>query len=222
MPTILLVRHAQASFGAEDYDVLSERGSLQVAALAESLSRRGVVPTRVVCGSLRRQRDTALPWSAGAGVTVDERWNEYDDDDVLSHHSSSVARLGGGAKTELSSREFQGVLDEALSSWMEAGVSGPAREPWPAFLARVDAAVDAVAGELTRGETAMVFSSSGVIAAVAASLLGAPEHTYVALNRVSVNTAITKIVVGSRGRTLVSYNEHGHLEEAGGDLLTYR
>jgi broad specificity phosphatase PhoE len=222
VPTILLIRHAQASFGADDYDVLSERGERQVDALARSLVRRGVEPARVVSGSLHRQRDTARPWASGDALSVDERWNEYDDDDVLSHHSSSVARLGGGAKTELSSREFQGVLDDALVGWMAAGAGGSAREPWPAFLARIDAALDAVAGALGRGETAMVFSSSGVIAAVAASLLGPPEQTYLALNRVSVNTAITKIVVGGRGRTLVSYNEHGHLEEAGGDLLTYR
>jgi hypothetical protein len=40
---------------------------------------------------------------------------------------------------------------------------------------------------------------------------------------VSVNTAITKIVVGREGRTLVSYNEHSHLEWAGGGtLVTYR
>jgi hypothetical protein len=34
-----------------------------------------------------------------------------------------------------------------------------------------------------------------------------------------VNTSLTKVVVGSRGPTLVSFNEHVHLEGAG---LTYR
>src|SRR3712207_8566541 len=29
MPSILLVRHAQASFGGEDYDVLSDHGAVQ-------------------------------------------------------------------------------------------------------------------------------------------------------------------------------------------------
>ena len=105
---------------------------------------------------------------------------------------------------------------------MAAGAGGGAAEPWPAFLARIHGALDDVAQGLGSGETAVVFSSSGVIAAVAASLLGPPEQVYVALNRVSINTAVTKVIVGGRGRTLVSYNEHGHLEDADGDLLTYR
>jgi len=36
-----------------------------------------------------------------------------------------------------------------------------------------------------------------------------------------VNTSVTKVVVGDRGATLVSFNEHGHLETHP-DLLTYR
>ena len=62
-----------------------------------------------------------------------------------------------------------------------------------------------------------------MIAALAASLLGLPDRAFVPLNRVSVNTSITKVIVGSRGKTLVSYNDHSHLEDAGnGDLVTYR
>ena len=61
-----------------------------------------------------------------------------------------------------------------------------------------------------------------MIAALAASLIGAPERTFIPLNRVSVNASITKVIVGSRGKTLVSYNDHSHLEGAGDDLVTYR
>ena len=49
------------------------------------------------------------------------------------------------------------------------------------------------------------------------------DRAFVPLNRVSVNTSITKVIVGSRGKTLVSYNDHSHLEDAGvDDLVTYR
>ena len=68
MPIVLLIRHAQASFGTADYDVLSERGHAQVEALHRALTRRGIVADRVVTGSLRRQRDTGRPWSQGAGA----------------------------------------------------------------------------------------------------------------------------------------------------------
>ena len=42
MPTLLLVRHAQGSFGDADYDVLSKCGHEQATALADDLEARGV------------------------------------------------------------------------------------------------------------------------------------------------------------------------------------
>ncbi len=227
MPIVLLIRHAQASFGAADYDVLSERGHAQVDALQRALARRGVVADRVVTGSLRRQRDTGRPWTdaAGATATTDARWNEYDDGDVLSHHSSIEARLARAATDTgpaISSRDFQVVLDEGLQKWVDAGPTSPALQSWPEFLAEITSALDDLGAGLRSGETGLAFSSSGVIAALAASLIGLPERAFVPLNRVSVNTSITKIIVGSRGKTLVSYNDHSHLEDAGGDLVTYR
>lgn len=94
MPTVLLIRHAQASFGAADYDVLSATGDRQAEILAAALRRRGYEPSRVVTGSMRRQVDTAAAL-AGPAPEVDERWNEYDPNDVLIHHSDTAARLDG-------------------------------------------------------------------------------------------------------------------------------
>jgi broad specificity phosphatase PhoE len=227
MPTVLLIRHAQASFGTADYDVLSDRGYTQVVALQRALARRGIVADRVVSGSLRRQRDTGRPCADDAGTlaTIDERWNEFDDDDVLSHHSTTSARLvrrPTDVAPAVSSRDFQAVADHALRAWVDAGSASGCTQTWPAFLGRVNRALDDLCALLRSGQTALAFSSSGVIAALAASLIGDPEQTFVKLNQVSVNTAITKVIVGSRGRTLVSYNDHSHLEEAGDDLVTYR
>jgi hypothetical protein len=39
------------------------------------------------------------------------------------------------------------------------------------------------------------------------------------LNPVMINTSVTKVVVGSTGTTLVSVNDHSHLEP---DRVTYR
>ena len=69
----------------------------------------------------------------------------------------------------------------------------------------------------------VVCTSGGVIAAIAVELLGLPEEAFVALNRVAINGAVSKVVQGRGGRTLVSYNEHAHLDLAGDpELLTYR
>lgn len=68
----------------------------------------------------------------------------------------------------------------------------------------------------------VVVSSAGTIAAAAAPLLGVSPQGWPALQRVMVNTSVTKVVRGQRGITLVSLNEHGHLEGAPGVKITYR
>jgi broad specificity phosphatase PhoE len=225
VPIVYLIRHAQASFGTADYDVLSAVGLEQVDALHVALLRRGLVPSRIVSGSLRRQRDTALACGNAAAVEIDTGFDEYDSDAVMSHHSPTNARVErrpGDDGPALSSREFQVVADDALKRWVDAGAAGGARQTWPAFLDGVRQALDRAASDLGSGGTAAVFTSSGVIAALTATLIGAPDSSFVPLNRVSVNTSVTKVILGSRGMTLVSFNEHSHLDETGGRLVTYR
>ncbi|QEC48084.1 histidine phosphatase family protein [Baekduia soli] len=227
MPSVLLVRHGQASYGGEDYDVLSEIGHRQAAVLAGELQRRGVDIHRLVSGGLNRQRDTAAAFAATTGleVEVDPGWDEYDSQDVLTHHSTSDARLDrkpGEPTTSISSRDFQDLLDGVLTDWITAGDASPAAEPWTAFDARVRAAMDRVIDSLGSGQTALVVSSGGTIGGICAALLGMPPTDLVTFNRVAVNTGITRLVSGRSGVTLVTFNEHGHLDGMGPELRTYR
>ena len=227
MPSILLVRHAQASFGGENYDVLSDHGAVQVRALAEDLARRGIAIDQVVSGSLERQKDTARPLAdaAGVDVLVDDRWNEYVTTDILGHHSDvqvSEERAARDDAPPVSSRDFQAILERALHAWIDAGADGPAGEPWTAFAQRVEDALRDLADGLGSGETALVSTSGGPLAAACVALLGLPAPAFVAFNRVTVNTGITKVVHGRGGTSLVSFNEHAHLERAGDSLVTYR
>jgi broad specificity phosphatase PhoE len=212
LPTVLLVRHGQASYGGPDYDVLSPRGRAQAERLAADLARRGFAAERVLSGRLARQRDTAAVFGA---FMVDARWDEYDADDILAHHSGSAARLERPGGVALTPREFQDVLEAALLAWVAAGDASPCAETWPAFAARVAAALAAAAERPT-----LVCTSGGAIAAACVGLLGLAPEVFVALNRVTVNTGVTKVVRGRSGTSLVSFNEHGHLEAEG--LVTYR
>ena len=225
MPTVLLIRHGQASFGAADYDVLSATGARQAEILAAALWRRDYEPSRIVTGSMRRQIDTAAAFS-GPAPEVDRRWDEYDPNDVLTHHSGSAVRHeGSGAEAEgeaLTSKRFQAILEPALAAWIEMAEKSPARQSWPQFSGAGSAALAELAGELGRGETAVVITSGGTIAALAGGLLGAPALTFPALNRVMVNASVTKVVIGSGGVNLIGFNDHSHLEEVDRALVTYR
>jgi len=50
LPAVLLVRHAQASFGAADYDVLSGLGADQAAAAYDAVRRLGGDGARLISG----------------------------------------------------------------------------------------------------------------------------------------------------------------------------
>ena len=213
MPVVLLVRHGQASFGADDYDVLSDTGRRQGEVLAGELARRGLRAPVAVSGTLRRQRDTGRLALPDAPLQVDGRWDEYD-------HLGLVERypLPGGADPEDgSSRGLQVRLDAALSCWFDDPAGG-----WPDFCGAARTALSELLAGLGSGRDAVVFTSGGVVAAVCAGLLGVGADGLVALNRVAVNGGITKLVVGRGGMSLVAFNDHAHFEGAERELLTYR
>jgi broad specificity phosphatase PhoE len=223
MPTILLARHGQASYGGSDYDVLSALGATQADVLAAELTARGLDVSELVSGSLSRQRDTAAPSAAALGraVAVDPRFNEYDMDDILGSHSGTDVRVTGSSHA-ISSREFQDLLDGALVEWIAAGTASGAAETFPAFKARVSAGLRELAERLASGTTGVAFTSGGVLAAVCIELLGLTDDAFTTFNRVTINAGITKVIHGRRGATLVSFNDHSHLERAGTELVTYR
>lgn len=220
MGAVYLVRHGQASFGAENYDVLSELGRAQARAVGVELARRGVTGIGARCGTLSRQRATAelalAEFGPGGSVEVDARWNEYDHVEIAAHHG------GGAAQGSADPRAYQHALEKALAAWIEAGDDSPCAETWPMFLARVRAAFDEVVSGLGKGERAVVFTSGGVISTLCGDLLGDAAGGMLSLNRVTVNAGLTKVVTGRSGTTLVSFNEHAHFDGEAINLLTYR
>ncbi len=221
VPTILLIRHGQASFGSDDYDRLSPRGIEQAEMTARSLAARDRGQSRIISGSLRRQIDTAAPAAVtfNAQPAIDPRWNEYAMDQIIAAHPDPRSTPATEA-SEVTSAAFQDILERALETWMATGDQTPAPESWPAFHARVTEALHQLAGSLQSGTTALVFTSGGVIATVCAELMELPGEQLLLLNRVAINTGVTKIAAGRRGLSLISFNDHAHLEGAG--LITYR
>jgi broad specificity phosphatase PhoE len=225
MPTVLLVRHGQASFGAADYDVLSELGRRQADIVAASLVERGYRPARLYSGTLRRQQETAAAFRAlGAPeLEVEPRWDEFDTDDVLTHHSESSLRIQGNGDGEtLTNRGFQAALEPALAEWVAHAERSPTSQTWPQFSGAGPAALGDLAADLGPGETAVIVTSGGAIAAVVGALLGAPAEVFAALNRTLVNAGVTKIAIGSSGTNVLSVNDHSHLELVDRELVTYR
>ncbi|EXG80228.1 histidine phosphatase family protein [Cryptosporangium arvum] len=215
MAVVLLVRHGQASFGAAEYDELSELGREQSRIVGVNLAAQDVRVDRAVSGGLRRQRDTAELCLTAAGratdVRVDPRFDEYD-------HLGLAAQLHDGP-VPTSSRDFQAVLDVALEQWVSGAIVPEGMPAWGEFSDRAWAGLDEFVTALGRGGSGVVFTSGGVIAAICARLLGLTPAGFVALHRVVINGGITKVVAGRGGTALISFNEHSHLPAA---QVTYR
>jgi broad specificity phosphatase PhoE len=224
MGLVLLVRHGQASFGADDYDVLSDVGWEQSRLLGRYLAERGVVPDVLLRGDMRRHRETAEGLVEGGGWAVEAKadggWNEFDHLGVVAAHPES-ATAG-----ELDRRGFQRLFELATQRWTAGQDDADYAEPWPAFVARVCAALDRACASAGPGGTVVVVSSGGPIAAAGAGLVdpdgadsAALARAWSRLNAVCVNSGVTRLLVGSTGVRMLTFNEHAHLE---GDRLTYR
>ena len=220
MAVVYLIRHAQASFGASDYDKLSPQGEQQAARLGEALAARGVRPDLVVSGSMRRHAQTAS--LAGFTAEVDKGFDEFDHDELIVTHKPAyrvrAVLLADMARKGNPRHAFQEMFTAATQRWIDGGDGYT--ESFHTFCERSDAAVRRTAERLGKGETALVFTSGGPISVVVSRLLSGGDGLWAKLNPVTNNTAITKVVSGRSGLTMVSYNEHGHLD--GSDLLSYR
>jgi broad specificity phosphatase PhoE len=210
MGQILVVRHGQASFGADDYDVLSDLGEEQARVLGRALA--GLTPDLVVHGSLVRQRRTAQLAAEAAGWTaplrVDPRWNELE--------SLSQFAVVSGDTPDISDRDaFQEWYEAAMERWAGGEHDHDYTESYAAFTDRSNAALAALADE----GTVVAVSSGGPIAAIATVLLNGGVATYRRLLPGVVNAGITRVISGRRGLTLLSFNEHQHLAP---DLLSHR
>jgi broad specificity phosphatase PhoE len=219
---LLLVRHGQASWDSEDYDVLSETGWEQSRLLGRSLAARGISPDRVVMGGMRRHRETAeaclKELDSSVEAVVDAGWDEFDHVAML---EALPQPFEGRQPTKA---EFQEWFERATDRWTGGEHDAEYAESFEAFASRVDAALRRTAEGVGSG-TAVVFSSGGPIAWCVASLLA--EDRAVAgsiwrrLNPVCVNSGVTRLVTGRRGTTMVSFNGHAHLDGVPG-ALTYR
>ena len=218
MGQLLLVRHGQASFGSADYDALSPLGFEQSRLLGEALGARGIVADAVVHGTMRRHRETAQTCAAAAGWTttavVDAGWDEFDFLSVLAVHPHEYG-------PEPTKAQFQLIFEAATAAWI-GGEDRPYAETFAGFTARVHEALERTR-ELADDRTVAVFTSGGPIGWAVSEVLvdGGSAELWTRLNRMAVNSALTRLVAGSRGLNLLTYNDQSHLDGVAG-AVTYR
>jgi broad specificity phosphatase PhoE len=207
------VRHGQASFGADDYDKLSDLGWRQSRWLGEHFAERGASFDFVVRGSLRRHTETLAGIAEGMGRplggTEDARLNEYDSHSLLNAH------LRGQPMPQSDDRRVHfRILREAMYAWTDGTLDGKPGgapfEPFAEFRGRVLGALSAL--QKGAAKRALVVSSGGPISTILAEVLRMPARGVVDLNLQTRNTGITELQATASRIHCVSFNNVPHLD----------
>lgn len=222
MGTLYLVRHGQASFGAADYDQLSELGASQCRRLGEHWRRRGLRFGAAFSGTLRRQQQSLAAIGHGLGALPEpERLaglNEYDPEAVV--RALYPDPPPPPPEPDQAWRHHFRLVRDGLHAWME-GRTAPAGMPAHAdFVAGVAAALERARAH--DGGDVLIVSSGGPIATAVGIVLGLAPAAVIELNMRIRNSAVTELAMTRRGPALVGFNAIPHLESAdGAHWVTY-
>lgn len=241
MSTLYLVRHAQASFLADDYDKLSSLGETQSLLLGGSWVNAGLTFDLAFVGPRRRHQETAqlcarvyhdagLPWPE---IETCQELDEYHGEQLLkralprlvtqdTHLQTLAAAFAESDQTGRREREktFQKMFEHVMKAWARGEIEEAGVEPWLAFRRRVDGWVEQLQRRAGRGKRAVAFTSGGTIAAVVGKALRLDDEKTMEMSWMVNNSAITEFIFTEGRFTLSRFNALPHLDHA--KLITYR
>jgi broad specificity phosphatase PhoE len=211
MGTLYLVRHGQASFGADDYDNLSELGIQQSQRLGEYFKAKGLRFDAVLHGTLRRQVQTFEGISRGMQTQTQAMlWpglNEYDSEAVIrAIHTEPLSK----ERTPETYRHHFGLLRKGLAAWMQGQTQPQGMPSYADFVQGVTSALDHVR-QATQGHV-LIVSSGGPISTAVGQVLGTAPEVTIELNLRIRNSSVTELAFTPKRHMLVTYNTLPHLE----------
>jgi broad specificity phosphatase PhoE len=236
MGSIYLIRHGQASFGADNYDVLSPVGFQQAAALGRHLARLGIRFDRCFSGELNRQQDTAKAtleqMATGSGQTlemqVDAAFNEFLADEVIRAHMDDLLVAEPNAMNVFANAadhrvEFQRLFKYVIHRWVSGEHHKDGLMSWQDFVSSVQAGLNRVLERAGNRENIAVFTSGGTITALLQLIIGVSPVKAFELNWQIVNTSVSRLKFREQDVALASFNSYAHLELLNNpELITYR
>ncbi len=235
MSEIYFIRHAQASFGKENYDQLSPLGIRQAEILGDYLKRLGLDFHMVYAGSMERQIGTAhLVMSRmdkdqpGLDLHIASEFDEYDSRSIIRSQVRDMSREDPSISEALpqfysDQRAFQYIFERAVLRWVSGRYEIPSVETWQTFTHRVRKGVNSVMSDNGPRRTIAVFTSGGVISAVMQMALGLSNEDAIRLSWQILNTSVSTFKYSDKGFGLSSFNLLAHLElHNDAALLTYR
>jgi len=231
LSSLLLIRHGQASFGADDYDVLSARGIEQSRALGRHLAAQGQRIDAVYAGPRRRHADTARHLrdaAAEAGAPLPEpiaiaELDEFPAIEMLrlwlpklaADDPELAAALAGGDV----GRAALVAFDRVTKAWANGSLDVGELESFAAFAARVARGLAAIMQAEGRGRQVLVVTSGGPISIAVRGCLELGEEPTLRAALALANASTTEVKWRGDETTLFGYNHVHYLPR---ELITYR
>jgi broad specificity phosphatase PhoE len=221
MGSLYLVRHGQASFGAADYDQLSDTGRAQCRLLGAYWRERGQRFDAVFTGTLKRHAQSLAAIADGSG----DGWpavasalalpglpglDEYDSEAVI--RAIHPEPLPAPRDAEGVKQHFR-LLRQGLLAWMHGDVAPAGMLSHADFAAGVADALARVRA-LGVGKQVLIVSSGGPISVAVGQVLACPPESVVELNLRLRNSALTEFAFNPKRHHLVTFNTLPHLEAA--------
>lgn len=236
MGSIYLIRHGQASFGADNYDVLSPIGIAQSEALGDHMASLGLHIDRCVAGDLRRQQDTGrlvLTRMQAAGGDVpaletDPAFNEFDADGVIRALLPGLLPLEPEALHVLRNArdnrsEFQRLFALLVQRWHSGEHHVDGLQSWKGFVEQVQGGLQRLLRTASQGDNIAVFTSGGTITALLHLITGLTPSQAFTLNWQIINTSLSHLRFRGSEVTLASFNSQAHVQLLKAPaLITYR
>lgn len=235
MSRIFFFRHAQASYLADNYDKLSEKGEAQSAELGKYLVNKELQFDKIFVGPLERQKHTCeivsdifaknnIPFPAPISV---EGLKEHSGTEavklaypqLLKNEQVKKWQQDIEANPKLMRRNTLLIFQYFMDEWSVGNIQMEGVESWREFRFAVRKGLDTILQNTDKGKTIGVFTSGGTIASITAESLNIADETRVAAMNFSIrNTSFSSFLFSKNKFNLLSFNELPHLSD---DMITF-
>lgn len=232
MSQLLLIRHAQASFLATDYDNLSEKGLQQSTLLGYHLADQGHQFDHAYVGTLRRQQQTYQKVKeafldrglAFPEATILPELNEYEGMDtmgtvrqeLMDHHDNFKIWFKEMDENPNHKTKMKLVVTY-LNMWATGtlGFDLPKdAQTYNDFKDTAHLGLEKIMSGNEKGKSIAAFSSGGCIAAMLGKVVGTTDNgKSMGFNLVMRNTAINEVLFSGNRLSLKTFNTLPHLTE---------
>lgn len=234
MGKLLLIRHAQASYGSRNYDQLSDLGYEQSRMLGRYLVESDTPIDKIYVGQLKRHRQTydmvaeayakqgrVLPEPTILGDLNEHHWPEtlrhimdaLIEQDEQVNAWSQIKDEAGNVPKKIKLKIFHHGMDMWANGQL-VHLQPEQYQDWLSFREMAKNGIETIQKNdgATRGINIAAFTSGGTISAIMGHVLGMQDEVKIAgLNGLVMNTSMTEFLFTDKQMTLKSFNGVPHL-----------